>query len=79
MQHCVKCSCGELLVKSLDSNTKVRGIKVLVFKDEGAFGICKSCDKEVALPISLDHSMLKSMAPVAKDVRLYLREVKKNT
>ncbi len=73
-QHC---QCGELLVKALDSATKVRGIKVLVFKEDQALAVCKSCGTETPVPVKLDTELLKSFS--SKAPRLYLRELKKST
>lgn len=61
MNHLINCSCGEVIVKSLGSDTKIRA-KILVFKDDSAFAVCKSCDSEVKVPLQLDSGLLKSMA-----------------
>lgn len=74
MNHLIHCSCGEVIVKS-GADTKVRS-KILVFKDDGAYAVCKSCDREVSVPLQLNADLLKSMASVdvAKShVPLYIR------
>lgn len=66
---CVKC--GEIVLKSMaDDSAKLRA-KVLVFKDDGAFAICKGCGTELQVPIALD---MKQMAQVSKSLRLYVRK-----
>ena len=73
MQHLISCTCGEVLVKSMDAETKVRA-KVVVFRDGQSFAVCKGCNAEVKIPLQLDTSMLKSMtAATPERVRLYIR------
>jgi len=74
MTHLVHCSCGEVIVKSLGPDTKVRA-KVLVFKNDTAYAVCKSCDTEVEVPLQLNTEMLKSMSAPEKsrNVPLYIR------
>lgn len=80
MNQVISCSCGEVIVKSLDDDTKVRNVKIVVFRDGGAFGVCKSCNKEVSIPLRLDTELLKSMCvapPRATSApRLYIRNMK---
>lgn len=64
-------------MKSMDSCTKVRSVKVVTFKDDQAFAVCKSCDAEVKIPLRLDEDMLKSMTESETPrVRLYIRTMK---
>lgn len=83
MNHLINCSCGEVIVKSLGTDTKIRA-KILVFKDDSAFAVCKSCDSEVKVPLQLDSDLLKSMAATeeadsktsARYVPLYIRNLR---
>lgn len=79
MNHLIHCSCGEVIVKS-SVDTKIRA-KILVFKDEGAFAVCKSCDQEVKVPLHIDSDLLKSMAATSEKlhVPLYVRRIVKST
>jgi hypothetical protein len=73
MNHLIHCSCGEVIVKSA-VDTKIRA-KILVFKDDGAFAVCKSCDQEIKVPLQIDTDLLKSMSAVSEKlhVPLYVR------
>lgn len=77
MSHLISCTCGHVIVKSADGKTKVSS-KVLIFKDSGAVAICKSCDKEVCVPLALDEVLLKSMVK-PRNVPLYVRDLKKSS
>jgi len=79
MNHLISCTCGEVILKALDMDTKVRGAKVVVFRDDGAYAVCKSCNSEVKIPLRIDEDMLKSMSspPVRRHMPLYIREMKK--
>jgi len=81
MQHLISCRCGEVILKSLDVDTKVRGVKVVVFRDDGAYAVCKSCNAEVKIPLRIDTDLLKSMSSSSprRDVALYIREMNKKT
>lgn len=48
---CTKC--GELLVKSLGNEVKVRG-KVFIFRDNKSYTVCKGCGSEVQVPVLLE-------------------------
>ena len=76
MSHLIHCSCGEVIVKAIGSDTKIRA-KILVFKEDAAFAVCKSCDSEVQVPLSLNEDMLKSLSSASaekpKHVALYVR------
>ena len=80
MNHIIHCPCGEVIVKSLGSDTKKRA-KIVVFRDSTAFAVCKSCASEVQVPLQLNEDMMKSLAsqPVEKNkhVPLYIRTPKK--
>jgi len=73
MKHLIHCVCGEVIVKS-SADTKIRA-KILVFKDGGAFAVCKSCDQEVKVPLHIDVDLLKSMSVNTEKthVPLYIR------
>lgn len=78
MNHVLHCSCGEVIVKSLAHDTKIRA-KVLVIRDNVSYAVCKSCDREVQVPLQLDVDMLKSLsAEKPKHVPLYIRNVYRN-
>lgn len=77
MNHLISCTCGEVIIKSLDADTKVRA-KIVVFRDDQAFAICKACSSEVKIPLRLDTDMLKSMSE-QRPVRLYIRDMTKKS
>lgn len=70
MDKHLECSCGEVLVKSINGVTKIRN-KVLVFKDNQAFAVCKGCGAEHRIPVQLTGSDLEDGS---QQPRLYLRE-----
>jgi len=82
MPHLVYCSCGEVIVKSSGVDTKVRS-KIVVFKDNSAYAVCRGCDAEVRIPLQLDTELLKSMSSTVDrpHIPLYLnnygRDIKK--
>lgn len=83
MNHLLCCTCGEVIVKSMSSETKVRS-KVLVIRDGSAFAVCKGCDAEVRVPLNLDLDLLKTLSttkPTKTESlpHLYVRQVRKNT
>lgn len=68
---CTKC--GELLVKSMpDGSHKVRS-KILVFKEEGTFAVCKGCNTDIKVPITLDTDEVVTLEK-SKKVKLYLKK-----
>ncbi len=77
MNHLISCTCGEVIVKSLDADTKVRA-KIVVFRDDQAYAVCKACSSEVKIPLRLDTDMLKSMSE-HRPVRLYIRDMTKKS
>ena len=73
MKHVfLHCRCGEVIIKSLESDTKIRS-KIVVFKNGAAYAVCKSCDAEVKVPLQLDNDMLKSMSN-PKSIPLYIKK-----
>lgn len=74
MHHLISCHCGEVIVKSLEADTKIRA-KIIVFHDDAAYAVCKSCSSEVKIPLRLDMDMLKSMSTESRPVRLYIRDM----
>lgn len=55
----MKCShCHEQLVKSRDGVTKLR-TKVLLFKGQKAFAVCRECSEEIELPNELFKSLFQ--------------------
>jgi hypothetical protein len=49
------CLCGELLIKSTTDGLKIRG-KLIIVEDGITKSVCKSCNAEVVLPISIQPS-----------------------
>ena len=70
MNHLIFCTCGEVIVKSLDNDAKVRA-KIILFREDQAYAVCKSCNTEVKIPLRLDTDMLKSLS--SKRVPLYVK------
>lgn len=66
---CAKC--GEVVLKSMDGDSAKLRAKVIVFKDDAAFAICKGCGTELPVPISIDNSKLSTMT---KSLRLYVNK-----
>jgi hypothetical protein len=63
MDHLLSCKCGELLVKSSpDGVTKVRG-KIMLFKGDQGFVVCKGCGAETQIPVKLDSTELQAKSP----------------
>lgn len=73
MNHLISCKCGEVIVKSLEADTKIRA-KVVLIREDDAYAVCKSCNAEVKIPLRLDTDMLKSMSE-HRPVRLYIRDM----
>ncbi len=67
-------SCGDVIIKSTDNDVKVRS-KVLIFKSEGTFAICKGCGEEIPVPLIIDQSMMKGIA-TSKKLRLFVKSEK---
>lgn len=74
MNHALCCTnCGEIVVKAMaDGSTKLRA-KVIVFKESQAVAVCKGCNSEIPVPLTVDEHMLKSIAET-KRLRLYVRK-----
>jgi hypothetical protein len=51
----VRCLCGGVLSKSMGNDTGFF-IKKLIIKDGNVLGVCKECNEEIALPLSVDVS-----------------------
>lgn len=64
MDHLLVCNCGEVMVKSANGTTKIRA-KIIVFRGDQAYAVCKGCGKELSAPISLnkDEILSKSKSP----------------
>ena len=58
MNHLIACSCGEVLIKSSNGETKIRG-KIIVFRGSEAVTICKGCGAEAIIPVTLDVDALQ--------------------
>ena len=70
IDHVLVCPCGEVLIKSTNSTTKVRS-KILIFKDGQAYAICKGCGAELAAPLRLDEADLLAKS---KNPRLFVKK-----
>lgn len=55
------------MLKSRDGEAKIRS-KVLVFRDDKAYAVCKGCNTEVQVPLKIDLSSL----PTDKKPGLYI-------
>jgi hypothetical protein len=64
IEHLLICQCGEVLIKSIEGEIKLRS-KIVVFKKGGAVAVCKGCGKELSIPVALDKQdlLLKSRRP----------------
>lgn len=71
--HVLSCRCGEVLVKAVDGTIKLRS-KIVLFRKEGAFAICKGCGAELPAPILLDRGELLAKS---RNPRLILRNTTK--
>ena len=49
----IVCKCSEIIMKSQGTTTKIRS-KILIFKSDGAYAICKGCGTEVKVPVRVD-------------------------
>lgn len=50
----ITCSCGDQIIKSnLDGVTKIRA-RIVIFKNDQAYAICKSCNSEVKIPVRVE-------------------------
>jgi RNase P subunit RPR2 len=61
MDHLLACKCGEVLVKSLNGTTKLRG-KVLIFKGDRGFMVCKGCGAEHPVPVHLSQADIQALS-----------------
>ena len=69
MKSFITCQCGEMLLKSDDDAVKLRS-KIIIFKNNNAYAICKKCSREHKIPISLNRELLFSKT---KNPKLYVR------
>ena len=70
VQACPKCS--NILVKSLRGEVKIRG-KVVILRDNQCVVVCKGCNAEVSISLSVDQEALtKSLVPFP----LYIKKIK---
>mgnify|MGYP001176332472 FL=1 len=49
----IKCGCGELILKSYGSVTKLRSM-LLVFNDNDVMAKCRNCKREHVVPIKIE-------------------------
>jgi len=57
MKRFLSCKCGEVLVTLIDNVTKIRS-KVIIFKDNQSFVVCKGCGMELPISMSFDSEIL---------------------
>lgn len=76
MDHLLSCSCGEVVLKSVNGTTKIRN-KIIVFRGSTAVAVCKGCGIEHKIPIKLDH--LELVKSFTQRPRLYIRDSQKKT
>lgn len=58
----IKCVCSEIIVKSQGDSSKIRS-KIIIIKNNQVFAVCKSCGREIAIPLM----------PVSKKSALYAK------
>ena len=73
MDYLLCCPCGEVIVKDNGYEAKVRS-KVLVVKGDTTYAVCKGCGDDVAVPLQLDHSVMKSLR---SNPRLFINKKRK--
>lgn len=61
--------CHDLIIKSQGNETKIRS-KVLIFRGDSCYVVCKGCDNEVLAPLSFDETIMKSIS--SKHPALYI-------
>ena len=69
MDHLMTCKCGEVLVKSHNGTTKVRG-KIFIFKNHQGYVVCKGCGVEQPVPLKLEKENLAD--PSSKSPKLFV-------
>ena len=68
LEHLLICRCGEVLVKATDGEIKLRS-KIIVFRDGKTLAVCKGCNAELPIPVTLDREELMQKS---KNLRLFL-------
>jgi len=63
--------CHEVVLKSINGVVKLRG-KVVLFKDQQAFVVCKGCNTELPVPLKLDMKVAKALSESVSPL-LYLK------
>ncbi len=58
MDPVLTCRCGEVLIKSVNGTTKVRG-KIIIFREGKGFSVCKGCGVEQPIPLTLNEDALQ--------------------
>lgn len=64
-------NCHEMIIKSVGGELKLRTKIILLSEDKGVRAVCKGCNTEIPIPLTLDTDMVKSMAK-GNSPRLYL-------
>lgn len=65
-------NCGEMVIKSIGGELKLRTKILLVSEEKGARAVCKGCGHEIPVPMQVDLDMVKSLAK-QQAPPLYLR------
>lgn len=65
-------NCGEMVIKSVGGDIKLRTKILLLSEEKGSRAVCKGCNEEIPIPLTLDVDMVKSMSR-QKSPPLYLR------
>jgi hypothetical protein len=68
IEHLLICRCGEVLVKATDGEIKLRS-KIVVFRGGRALAVCKGCNAELPIPVTLDQEELLQKS---KNPRLFI-------
>lgn len=73
MNQAILCKCNTVLFKSVDGGSIKLSAKVIIFKDDKAFAVCKGCDSEIQVPLVVDEVMMKSMA-ANSNIKLFVKK-----
>ena len=73
MDNALCCSrCNDVVLKSFSNGELKLRSKVIVFNESGAFAVCKGCNTEIPIPITLDTTLMKGIKD-SKKLRLYVK------
>jgi ribosomal protein S27E len=65
-------NCGEVVLKSVNGELKMRS-KITIFKNGGAYAVCKGCSTEIQIPVSIDEKMMKSVSQLGS-LKLFIKK-----